>query len=68
MNSKTKITSFRVSYEQLKQLKMLPSNISASVVVRALLREYLEGRLPQMHAKVIEEALRTEYNMHETQF
>jgi len=67
-NNKTAITSIRLENDQLSILKTLPKMVSASILIRALLREYFKGNLPQMHAKVIEEVVRTQQNMHETQF
>jgi len=67
-NNKTSITSVRIENDQLIILKTLPKMVSASILVRALLREYFAGNLPQMHKKVIEEVVRTQANMHDAQF
>ena len=67
-NNKTTITSLRLENTQLAILKTLPAMVSASILVRALLREYFAGNLPQMHQKVIEEVMRTRQNMLDTQF
>lgn len=56
----TVVTSFRILRNQHDTLKQLPQNISASVVVRTLLQEYLSGNLPQIHSLVIAEATRTQ--------
>lgn len=67
-SSNTVVTSFRISRNHQRALKNLPPQISASVVVRTLLEEYLNGNLPDIHALVIAEAGRTQDAISESKF
>lgn len=67
-SANTEVTAVRLTREQLAALKMLPPRISSSVLIRTLVQEYLSGKLPYIHALVLQEAARTEQAIDRTKF
>lgn len=67
-SSNTEVTTLRLTKEQIAALKMLPPRVSSSALVRTLLKEYLSGKLPYIHALVLQEAARTEQAIDRTKF
>jgi hypothetical protein len=58
-SSLTEPVAFRITKEQRYALRALKAPHTASIVVRALLAEYLAGRLPEVEIAIDEEILRT---------
>jgi hypothetical protein len=68
-NSKnTRVTAVRLANSQIEKLRKLPDGVSVSILMRALVDEYLKGNIPQIHAAVLQEAQRTASAMESTQF
>lgn len=59
MSTQSAVTAVRLDKSQLEALKNLPPPVTKSALVRTLLREYLAGKLPQIHALVLQEAAET---------
>lgn len=56
----TKTIGIRFTHRQVSALQDLPEGISIAVFVRALLDAYLDGCIPYMNQRVLQEQNRTE--------